>query len=121
MKFLVFVTPPSIYHIEYLPYKIWYEYFLESQGYATKSNILWKDNEAADKKANKEKKSLSSKSRNVGIKLFWVADRVKQVNIRFMHCLTDKMLASFFTKTLQGIEFSMFIRVIMGWDNVATL
>ena len=36
---------------DYLPYNIWYEYFLEAQGYPMKSNILWQDNEAAEKMA----------------------------------------------------------------------
>ena len=33
---------------EYLPYNIWYEYFLEAQGYPFKSITLWQDNEASD-------------------------------------------------------------------------
>ena len=31
------------------------------------------------------------------------------------------MLADFFTKPLQGSKLKLFIRVIMGWDNVAML
>ena len=33
---------------EYLTCNIWYDNFLEAQGYPMKSNILWQDNEAAE-------------------------------------------------------------------------
>ena len=46
----------------YLPYNIWYEYFLEAQGHPMKLNILWQDNEVEDKMVKKGKMSCSSKS-----------------------------------------------------------
>ena len=33
----------------------------------------------------------------------------------------DMILADFFTKPLQGKNFHMFRRVIMGWDHVSVL
>ena len=33
---------------EYLPYNIWFNYFMEAQGYPLKSNMLWQDNEGAE-------------------------------------------------------------------------
>jgi hypothetical protein len=36
---------------EYLPYNIWFDYFMEAQGYPLKSNILWQDNEGAERMA----------------------------------------------------------------------
>ena len=63
----------------------------------------------------------SSKSIHVGLKFFWVVGKVKQGKISLKHCLTDKMFADLFTKPLQGSKFKLFIKVIMGWDDVATL
>ena len=65
--------------------------------------------------------SCSSKSRHIRIKFFWVDNRVKQVIITVKHCMTDNMLAYFLTKTLQGSKFKLFRRVIVGWDDAATL
>ena len=86
-----------------------------------KSNILWQDNEGAERMAKNGKLSCSSKSRHIAIKLFWITDRVKQGKLDVRHCSTDIMLANFFTKTLQGKKFHMFRRVIMGWDHVDVL
>ena len=94
---------------------------MEAQEYQTKSEILWQDNEASKKMAKNGKMSFSSKSRHIGIKLFWVYDRVKQGNISVKHFPTNKMLAYFFTKPPQISELNMFRRVIMGWDDIATL
>ena len=40
---------------EYLPYKIWYQYFLEAQRYTTKRIILQQANEAEEKMAKNRK------------------------------------------------------------------
>ena len=60
-------------------------------------------------------------SRHVRINFFWMDYRVKKVKIIIKHCKTEKILAYFFTKPLQGSNFNFFRRVTMGWDNVATL
>ena len=46
---------------------------------------------------------------------------MKQGKISVKHLSTEKMLPDFFTKPLQGSKFKISIRVIMGWDDVATL
>jgi hypothetical protein len=106
---------------EYLPWVIWYEYFMEAQGYPITSNVVWQDNEGAEKMAKNGKLSCSSKSRHINIKFFWIADRVKQGKMTIKHCPTDIMLADFFTKPLQGKKFNMFREVIMGWEPVESL
>ena len=65
-----------------------------------KPNILWQYNEAEDKMDKKEKMSCSFKYRYIGIKLFWVDDRVKHGKIRAKYCLNGILLADFFTKPL---------------------
>ena len=106
---------------EYLPYNIWHEYFLEAQGYKLKSNVLYQDNEGAEKIAKNGTASCGSRSRHINIKFFWITDRVKQGKISVRHCPTDKMIADFFTKPLQGSKFNQFRRIIMGWDHISTL
>ena len=106
---------------EYLMYNILYEYFLESQGYPMKYNRTWKNNEAAEKMAKNGKVSCSINCRDIGIKLLWVYYREKQGKTSIKHCPIDKTFADLFTKHLQGSRFKMFRKVVMGWDDVATL
>ena len=71
--------------------------------------------------AKNGKMSCSIKSRHIVIKFFWVVNRLKRGKISVKHCPTEKMLAYFFTKPLQGSKLKNFRKVIMGWDDVATL
>ena len=106
---------------EYLPYPIWFEYFMEAQGRKIKSHLLWQDNEGAERFAKNGRISCTSNSRHISIKYFWVTDRVKQGKIEVKHCPTEKMLADFFTKALQGKLFHKFRAIIMGWKHVSSL
>ena len=71
--------------------------------------------------SKKGKMSCSSKSRHISIEIFLVENMAKQGKIRVKNCLNNKILADFFTNPLQGSKFNMSRRVIMGWDNIATL
>ena len=81
---------------------------MEAQGYTLDSNMLWQDNEVAQRMTDNGNMSCSSKSRHIDIKFFWITDRVKQGLLRDLHCLTDIILADFFTKPLQGKKFIIF-------------
>ena len=37
------------------------------------------------------------------------------------HCSTDKMLADYMSKPLQGKVFTLFRNVLMGWQHISTL
>ena len=106
---------------EYLTYKIWCEYFLESQGYPMKTNILWQYSEAVEEMAKYRKMPCSSKYIHIVIKFFWVTNKAKQEAISIKHCPINKMLAYFIAKPSQVSKFNFFRRVIMGWDDVPTL
>ena len=82
---------------------------MESQGYTIDSNLLWQDNEGAQRMVENINMSCPIKSRPIAIKFFWITDRVKQGLLRVQHCSTDIMLAGFFTKPLQGKKFIMFV------------
>lgn len=95
---------------------------MEAQGRKIKSHLLWQDNEGAERFAKNGRISCTSNSRHISIKHFWVTDRVKQGKIEVKHCPTEKMLADFFTKALQGkLFFHKFHAVIMGWKHVSSL
>ena len=52
----------------------------------------------------------------VDIQYFFIKDRVKSGAIEVEYCPTDKMVADFFTKPLQGSMFSMYRKAVMGHD-----
>ena len=106
---------------EYLPRNIWHDYFFEAQGYKLRENVFFQDNEGAEKMAKNGKLSCSSRSRHINIKFFWITDRVKKGRIQVKHCATDRMVADFFTKPLQGSKFHTFREIIMGWKKITTL
>ena len=106
---------------EYLPKNIFYELFMEAQGYKLTSNILAQDNQSQILMANNGKASCSSNSKHIEIKYFWVTDRIKNGNIEIVHCPTKQMIADYFTKALQGALFHLFRRVITGWDHISTV
>ena len=70
---------------------------------------------------NKGKKSCTRSSRHTDIQYFFVKERVGRNNTSITYCITDHMLADFFTKYLQGSLFVKFCEVIMVWKHVNNL
>ena len=105
---------------EYLPKPIYFELFMEAQGYKPKT-ILAKDNESEIRMLVNGKKSCTSNSKHVAIKYFWCTDHIKNGNITVKHCPTEKMLADYMSKPIQGKLFTTFRNVIMGWEHLSTL
>ena len=60
--------------------------------------------------------SCTGNSRHVDIRFFFVYDRMKSGDIKVVYCPTDKMVADFFTKPLQGGIFKKFRDSVMGYN-----
>ena len=58
--------------------------------------------------------SYGEKSRYIDITLFFIKDVLKRENIELKHCPTERMIADFFTKPLQGGLFKKLRDMIMG-------
>ena len=106
---------------EYLPKNIYFEMFMEGQGYKLRSNTLTQDNVSTMRMATNGRSSCTSNSKHISIKYFWVTDRVKNGNIEVVHCPTRQMIADYFSKALQGELFHLFRNVIMGWAHISTV
>ena len=52
---------------------------------------------------------------------FWIKDRLESENIQVQHCPTDKMIADFFTKHLQGNLFRRFRDIILGYKHISAI
>ena len=61
--------------------------------------------------------SCTGNSRHVDIRFFFVHDRVKSGDIKVVYCPTDKMVADFFKKPLQGSIFMKFRNSVMGHNE----
>ena len=106
---------------EYMPYNIWVQNFMETQGYKLKSNIIYQDNQSAIKMETNGRASGSDRSRHINIRYFFVKDYVRRNEIQIQYCPTDKMQADYFTKPLQGSLFRKFRAIIMGWEPLSAL
>ena len=94
---------------------------MEAQGYKPKITLA-KDNESEIRTMLVNgKASYTSNSKHVAIKHFWCTDRMKKGDISVRHCPTEKMIADYMSKPLQGKLFVTFRNVIMGWTHISTL
>ena len=85
-----------------------------AQGYKPHT-ILAKDNESKIRMLVNGKASCTSNSKHVAIKYFWCTDRIKKGKISVRHCPTDKMLADYMSKPLQGKLFTLL--EMCSWDG----
>ena len=106
---------------DYLPYNLWIRNFLKEQGYPLEKNIIYQDNSSALKIEANGRNSCSGKSRHIDVRYFFTKDRLMKGEIQLEYCTTEKMIADFLTKPLQGKLFQKFREVIMGWKPVSDL
>ena len=61
-------------------------------------------------------------TKHIEIQYYYVADRIAKGNLSVVWCPTDKMIADYLTKPLQGQMFIRFRDVLMGavpmWHDV---
>ena len=106
---------------EYLPYNIWFCNFMGEQGYEITENILYQDNKSAILMEINGRNSCTGNSRHIGIRYFWVKDRVDKGKIKVQYLPTHLMLADFYTKPLMGKLFETLREYIMGWKPIESL
>ena len=99
---------------DYLPWVIWIARFMEYQGYVINSKIFYQDNQSAMKLERNGRKSCGQKSRHIDIRYFFIKDVLRRENVDLQHCPTERMIADFYTKPLQGSLFIKMRNYIMG-------
>ncbi len=58
--------------------------------------------------------SSSKRTKHIEIRYYYVADRISKGDLLVLWCPTDKMIADFLTKPLQGKVFKQFRDMLMG-------
>ena len=103
---------------EYLPYDIWIKNFLIEQGYDVNENTMFQDNQSAIRMEINGRNSCTGNSRHIDIRYFFVKDRVDKKEVSIKYCPTEKMLADYFTKPLNGNRFRVLRGIIMGHNEI---
>ena len=98
-----------------------HQLFMEAQGCTLYSNVLLQDNQAAIRIECNGKMSRSKRSRHMNILYFCVKDLVDRKEVKVKYCPTERMVADFFAKPLQGTLFLKFRDIIMGSKPVLSI
>ena len=106
---------------DYASNTIWLLKFLSAQGYKPKLTIIYQDNESAIKLLKHGKKPSSRRTRHIDIRLFNMKDKLREEGIEIVYCPTNKMVADFFTKPIQGSQFPLLRRIVLGADPISSL
>ena len=106
---------------DYIPYALWFLYFMQEQGYTVDKKICYQDNQSTIKLLKNGKKSAGKQSRHIAIRYFWITDRFKAEKIDVEYCPTGMMLGDFFTKPLQGSLFRRMRDVVQGMESISIL
>ena len=99
---------------DYIPWTVRTTKILEHQGYKVDIDIFYQDNESAIKMQKNGRRLAGDKSRHINIRYFFIKDILERQNIEMKHCPTERMIADFLTKPLQGAEFKRLRDIIMG-------
>ena len=99
---------------EMLAQILWTRLFMKEQGIKVSDNILYQDNIAAILLEKNGRASSTKRTKHIEVQYYYVADRIAKGNLSVVWYPTDKMIADFLTKPLQGRMFIKFRDVLMG-------
>ena len=100
-----------------MPQITWTQYFLEAQGFQVNNNIVYKDNQSTMQLAKQQNQIKWKTNKTYKYKIFFVTDKIKSGEVNVEYCPTEMMVADFYTKTLQGKLFRIFINMILNIND----
>ena len=92
---------------------VWVKNFLKSQGMEINCR-LHQDNQSAILLEEKGMSSAGKRSRHINVRYFFIKDLVEKGMVEINYCPTEKMIADYMTKPLQGSLFHRFKCRILG-------
>ncbi len=93
---------------------LWTRLFMLAQGIKVTDNILYQDNKSAILLEMNGWASSSKQTKHIKIWYCYIADCIAKGDLSVVWCPTNKMIADFLTKPLQGKVFQQFRDVLMG-------
>jgi hypothetical protein len=101
---------------------LWTRLFMKGQGIKVTDDILYQDNKSAILLEKNGWVSSSNRTKHIEIRYYYVADHIAKGDLTVVWCPTDKMIADYLTKPLQGKMFIKFRDMLMGvvpmWHDV---
>jgi hypothetical protein len=97
-----------------IPQILWTKVAYKSTGIQGEGHILYQDNKSELLLEINGRASSSKRTKHINKRYYYVADRVAKGDLRIVWCPTDKMIADFLTKPLQGKAFVEFRNLLMG-------
>ena len=83
---------------DFLPHLIWFLLFLKYQGYPLDDNRIYQDNQSSICLEKNGRNYCTGNIRHIDIKYFFVKDRGNNGEVSISYCLTDNILADYYTK-----------------------
>jgi hypothetical protein len=99
---------------ERLPKCTWFRYFRLAQGEPIKEDILMQDNKSTMLLQKNGHFLVGKGSKHIHIRYFFATDKIQKKEVRLIYCPTDKMIADYSTKPLQGSKFVEFRDLMLG-------
>jgi hypothetical protein len=93
---------------------IWTRNFLMEQGYEVDAATIYQDNMSTIAMV-KNGKSNSDKTKHIAVRFYFVADRMKNGEIKVEYLRTGDMVADILTKPLQGAKFYELRQELLNW------
>ena len=97
------------------------KYFLESQGYTIKHNIMHQDNQSCMSLKINGALSSSGPTKHIKATYYYITDKIEDGDIEVKYCPTDKMRVYMLTKPKQGTPFkkdrALLQNVPINYDN----
>ena len=89
--------------------------FLISQGYTMEPVMIYQENTSCMALVEKGR-SGAERTRHIGIRNFWIRERVEIGEATIVHKGTKEIYANVLTKPLQGAQFVYERRCLTGWE-----
>ena len=93
---------------------LWTRYFIEDQGYFLDDAVLYQDNKSAILIEKNGRLSSGKSTKHIHARYFFIKDKVDTGEADVQYCPSGDMIADFFTKPLQGSQFTRFRDMILG-------
>ena len=99
---------------ERMPKCTWFRYFRIEQGEPIVEDLLMQDNKSTMLLQKNGLFSVGKGSKHIHIRYFFVTDKIEKKELKLIYCPTEKMIADFSTKPLQGSKFIEFRDQMQG-------
>jgi hypothetical protein len=99
---------------ERLPKCTWFRYFRIAQGEPIVEDLLMQDNKSSMLLQKNGLFSVGKGSKHIHIRYFFATDKIEKKELKLIYCPTDKMIADYSTKPLQGAKFIEFRDQMQG-------